>query len=292
MKTRKGLVIYMSKFEKKFGKYALKNLTLMLIMCYVVGYIVQLISPEFLMMLTLNPYEIMHGQIWRLFTWIIVPPDSLGLFTFIMLYFYYSVGTTLERTWGDYQYNLYILGGMLLTIIASFLSMGVFYLMTGNALPPEQVKNIFMLSSLVFSTYYTNMSILLAFAATFPNAQILFMLMIPIKMKWMGIAYGVLLVLEFFQGGFFQKFAIGASLLTFGVFFLKSRNKIHMTPRQMKHRQEFKREVKVNSKITKHKCAICGKTDEMEGVEFRFCSKCKGNYEYCQDHLFTHRHVE
>ena len=27
-------------------------------------------------------------------------------------------------------------------------------------------------------------------------------------------------------------------------------------------------------------------------LEFRFCSKCNGNYEYCQDHLFTHKHVE
>lgn len=289
---RKGLVIYMSKFEKKFGKYALKNLSLMLIMCYAVGYIIQLINPEFLLLLTLNPYEILHGQIWRLFTWIIVPPDSLGLFTFIMLYFYYSVGTTLERTWGEYQYNVYIFSGMLFTILASFISVGVFYFMVGKELAPENLQAALMYTSLTFSTYYTNMSILLAFAATFPSAQVLFMLIIPIKMKWMGIAYGVLLVLEFFQGGYFQKFAIGASLLTFGVFFLKSRNKIHMTPKQMKHRQEFKKEVRANTKITKHKCAICGKTDEMEGVEFRFCSKCNGNYEYCQDHLFTHRHVE
>ena len=86
----KGLVIYMSNFEKKFGKYALKNLSLMLILCYAVGYLVQIINPQFVLMLTLNPYEILHGQIWRLFTWILVPPDSLDVFTFIMLYFYYS----------------------------------------------------------------------------------------------------------------------------------------------------------------------------------------------------------
>ena len=66
-----------------------------------------------------------------------------------------------------------------------------------------------------------------------------------------------------------------------------------MTPKQMKRRQQFKQEVKQSTRITRHKCAICGRTDEDdENLEFRFCSKCEGNYEYCQDHLFTHEHVK
>ncbi len=66
-----------------------------------------------------------------------------------------------------------------------------------------------------------------------------------------------------------------------------------MSPKQMKRRQEFKREVKNSSKITRHKCAVCGRTEETNPeLEFRFCSKCDGNYEYCQEHLFTHVHVK
>ena len=66
-----------------------------------------------------------------------------------------------------------------------------------------------------------------------------------------------------------------------------------MTPKQMKRRQQFKQEVKKYTPITRHKCAICGKTEEdNEHLEFRFCSKCNGNYEYCQEHLFTHEHVK
>ncbi|MBR3824995.1 MAG: hypothetical protein IKJ39_07315 [Lachnospiraceae bacterium] len=289
----------MSNFEKKYGKYALKNLPLMLIMCYAVGYLVQLINPDFLMFLTLNPYEILHGQVWRLFTWIIVPPSSLDIFTLIMLYFYYSVGNALEHTWGTYRFNVYIFMGLFLTILASFAAMGLGYLFYGDALANQELaRAAFQMASGFFSTYYINMSILLAFAATFPRAQILLMLIIPVQMKWMGIAYAVLLVLQLVSGtgdafwDIFYRTAILVSLLNFLIFWLMSRNKIHMTPKQMRHRQEFKREVKVNSKITKHKCAICGKTDEMEGVEFRFCSKCNGNYEYCQDHLFTHEHVK
>lgn len=297
----------MSKFEKKFGKYAISNLSAILIMCYAVGYIIQLISKDFLLLLTLDPYAILHGQVWRLVTWIVVPPSTLDIFTIIMLYFYYSVGKTLEHTWGDYRYNVYLFSGMLFTIIASFASMGICYWFYGDLLTASgQAGAIFLAGSEVFSTYFINMSILLAFAATFPNAQILLMFVIPVKMKWMGIIYGILLGAQLFSGvvvstnplinsmiSIFYRCAIVASLLTFGVFWLTARNRIHMTPKQMKRRHEFKQEVKVNSRITKHKCAVCGQTDESnESLEFRFCSKCNGNYEYCQEHLFTHEHVK
>jgi len=76
------------------------------------GYIIQLMGAaggtNLLGFLTLDPYRILHGQIWRLVTWVIVPPDSLDIFTIIMLFFYYSLGSTLERTWGTYRYNVYI----------------------------------------------------------------------------------------------------------------------------------------------------------------------------------------
>ncbi|HCH99135.1 MAG TPA: hypothetical protein DFI63_14175, partial [Lachnospiraceae bacterium] len=97
----------MSNFEKKFGKYAIKNLSLILIMCYACGYLMKWINPGFFTYLYLNPYEIIHHfQIWRLLTWLIVPPDSFDFWTLLMLYFYYSIGTSLERTWGTYRYNV------------------------------------------------------------------------------------------------------------------------------------------------------------------------------------------
>lgn len=144
----------------------------------------------------------------------------------------------------------------------------------------------------LFSTYYVNMSIFLAFAATYPNMQVLLFFLIPIKIKILGIIYGALLVYQFIMGPAAIKIVIAASLMNFIVFFITGRGKVHMTPRQAKRRQEFKRQVKNTSKITRHKCAICGRTEESNPeLEFRFCSKCEGNYEYCQDHLFTHTHV-
>ena len=44
--------------------------------------------------------------------------------------------------------------------------------------------------------------------------------------------------------------------------------------------------------IAKHKCAICGRTEhDGDDIEFRYCSRCVGNYEYCLEHLYTHTHV-
>lgn len=276
-------------------------------MCYAVGYLLQMFDRSGLLIsyLTLNPYAILHGQIWRLVTWVLIPPSSGGLFfTLLMLYFYCSIGTSLERTWGTYRYNVYLFQGMLFTIAGSFLLMGFCYLfrpeipmmdMRGmlHTLTIDTPNEYFRAISGVFSTYFINMSIFLAYAATFPDAQVLLMFIIPIRVKWLGIIYAVMLLFQFFGTSVYGKFAIGASLLNFVVFFLTSRNMMHLNPKQIHRRQEFKREVRRNTGITKHKCAICGRTEvDSPQMQFRFCSKCDGNYEYCEEHLYTHTHIK
>lgn len=290
----------MSKFEKKFGKYAIRNISLVLILFYGCGYLITWINADFLNFLTLNPHAILFkGQIWRLITWLIIPPGRFDIFTIFMLFFYYSIGNTLENTWGTYRYNLYLFLGMIFTALGAFALMGYVYLFQREILVAYGAANYFADIAAMFSTYYVNMSIFLAFAATFPNMQVLLFFFIPVKVKILGIIYGVLLVYDFIAGytdkyaTTANRFVIGASLLNFIVFFLTSRNMIHMSPKQVKRRQEFKREVRQSAKITRHKCAICGRTEETNPeLEFRFCSKCDGNYEYCQDHLFTHTHVK
>ncbi|MCH5249754.1 MAG: hypothetical protein J1E98_07465 [Lachnospiraceae bacterium] len=286
----------MSSFEKRFGKYAIRNLSFVLVACYAIGYVLNIMSPGFIYYyFALNPYAILHGQIWRLVTWILIPPaESNIFFTLIMLYFYCSIGTTLERTWGTYRYNVYLFSGMLFTILGSFLLMGYTYLFPSDEFVRLGAYNYFLLYSLYFSTYYINMSIFLAFAATFPDISVLLMFIIPIKVKWLGVIYGIMLIFSFLQGDVNIKFAIAASLLNFVVFFLTSRNMMHLNPKQIHRRQEFKRDVRRGSSgITKHKCAICGRTEvDSPDMQFRFCSKCDGNYEYCEEHLYTHTHVK
>ncbi|MBD5460933.1 MAG: rhomboid family intramembrane serine protease [Lachnospiraceae bacterium] len=291
----------MSRFEKKFGRYAIPNLTTILILFYAVGYLLQYMFPELLNYMTLNPYLILHGQVWRLITWVVVPPSMGGILSvLIMMYFYWFLGTTLERTWGTWRYNVYMFSGMFFTILGSFAALGISYLIYDDVWW-ELASNI---GVMYFNTSYINMSIFLAFAVTFPEMQVLLMFIIPIKVKWMGLVYGVMIVWQFIEGAkidlgvmvldisLFSRMAIVFSLLNFIVFYLTSRRLI-ISPKQIHRRQEFKREVHRSAKVTRHKCAICGRTDESDpDMEFRFCSKCNGNYEYCQDHLFTHRHVE
>ncbi len=286
----------MSKFEKKFGKYAIHNLSTILILCYAVGYLIEAAFPSLKYYLTLNPYLVLHGQVWRLVSWVLIPPPTGNIFmVMIMLYFYWSIGTTLERTWGTYRYNVYMFSGMLFTILGAFVLMGYHYIIIGaelSALGSTAAAIQFQALSIYFSTYYINMSIFLAFAATFPDVQVLLMFIIPIKVKWLGIVYGVVLLWDFFiTGNLAGRVAMLFSLLNFIVFFVTSRKSV-MSPKQIHRKQEFKKAVHKAPAITKHKCAICGRTNETNPeLEFRFCSKCNGNYEYCQDHLFTHVHV-
>lgn len=293
----------MSKWEKKFGKYAIPNLTFILIGCYVLGYLLKALVPSMMSYLTLDPYAILHGQVWRLVTWVISPPSSFDIFTIIMLLFYLSLGNSLERVWGTWQYNVYIFTGILLTVLGSFVCMGIFYLVYGEA-ATLVMKALCASGAWQFSTYFINMSIFLAYAATFPNAQVLLMFVVPVKVKWLGIVYGGMLVYEmisYFRIGlsayaeyWFGVAAIAASLLNFLIFWLRSRNHMHWNPKQMKRKMEFRQDIRrnPNPKITKHKCAVCGRTEQDDPtLEFRFCSKCNGNYEYCQYHLFTHQHI-
>ncbi len=278
------------KMEKKLGKYAIRNITFYLIICYAFGYIIELINPEFLSFLTLEPSLILKGQVWRLFTWLIIPPDTSNLFfVLIMLYFYYSIGRSLEAVWGTYRLNVYLFSGMFYTIVGSFILYFIFRYVT---MIPNPVGY-----GLYFSTYYINMSIFLAYAATFPDMQVLLFFIVPIKVKVLGIIYGILLLVSCIQGGVVTWVVIGSSLLNFIVFFFTSRKRVRLSPKQVKQRVVYKREVKkqdaarFDSGIAKHKCAVCGRTDKTNPeLEFRFCSKCNGNYEYCQDHLFTHEH--
>lgn len=279
---------FIDKMERKLGRYAIQNLSLYLIICYAFGYIIQLVNANFFNYLTLEPALVLQGQVWRLLTWIVVPPSSSNiLFTLLMLYFYYSIGNNMERVWGAYRFNVYIFSGMIFTIFGAFLSYGIYYFGYGI--------NAVGIGAFV-STYYINMSILMAYAATFPDMQIvmiLFIFPIPMKVKWLGILYAFILAMEVVGTNLVGKIIILASLLNFIVFFLYSKNRKYASPKQVYRQKVYQSEVKKMQKITKHKCAICGRTEDSNPeLEFRFCSKCDGNYEYCQEHLFTHEHVK
>ncbi len=286
--------------RRKLEKYVIPNLTLYLIICYGIGYLMQYLVPAGYQYLMLDPFLVLKGQVWRLVTWILIPPDSSNIFfVLITLYLYYSLGGLLERIWGTYKYNVYLFSGLLFTILGAFVLCGYSVLMGAQ---PTMYTGLYLLNngSAVyfgqFSTYYINMSIFLACAASIPDVQVLLMFIFPIKVKWLGIVYGIILLVNCIQGGIATWIVVIFSLLNFLVFFLRSKGKMHLSVGQIKRQQEFHQKMRSAGQtkgITRHKCAICGRT-ELDGddLEFRFCSKCNGNYEYCQYHLFTHEHVK
>ena len=283
---------FIDKLERKFGRFGIPNLTIYMIVCYVIGYALMIVNPGILNWLSLEPAYILRGQVWRLVTWVLYPPSTSGVlwFAIAVLFFYYPIGTSLERTIGTFKYTLYILSGVIFTILGAFI---LYFLLGGNVL----VGN-------VFSTYYISLSTFLAYAMCYPDMQVLLMFIIPVKMKWMAIFYVVIVVYEMIQyimaGAWYLVIPIVTSLLNFIIFYFGTKDFSRYNPKEVHRRNEFRRAMEPQGRmksgsgsVTKHKCAICGRTElDDPNLEFRFCSRCNGNYEYCQDHLFTHTHVK
>ena len=270
--------------ERKFGRYAIHGLMKYVVACYIIGYVLEFFAPQLYSYLTLEPYMIFHyGQVWRIVSWVLIPPPTGNIiFAVIMIVLYYQLGNALENTWGAFRFNLYIFGGVLFSILGAL----ILYAIYGGQ--PVSFGGS-------FSTYYINMGIFLAFALCYPDMQILLYFIIPIKMKWMAIVYGALMVYEFVTSGWTGRVAILASILNFLIFFFATRNYQRISPKEIHRKKNFQRQMKSarGNGVTKHKCAICGRTElDDPNLEFRFCSKCNGNYEYCQEHLFTHQHVK
>lgn len=287
---------WLNKLERKYGKYAIPNLMFYVVVLYVVGFVFDLIAPEFYYnYLSLDMSAVLRGQIWRLVTFIIQPPATNLLFVIFTLYLYYMIGRQLEFVWGSFRFNLYYFMGVLFHIVGAMLAYALFEI------------------SLPMGTYYLNMSLFFAYAAIYPNQQFYLMGLIPIKVKWLAwidAAYFGYTILQAFlpsyggnalYGWYFKASALEAfvSILNFLVFFLMTRNMKRFSPKEIKRKQTYRKEVQQGRQQAqyangaKHRCHVCGRTElDDENLEFRYCSKCNGNYEYCQDHLFTHEHIK
>ncbi|MEG0368548.1 MAG: rhomboid family intramembrane serine protease [Hungatella sp.] len=282
---------FLNKMERKFGRYAVHNLMYYIIMIYFAGIAIQLVSPMiYWKYLSLDAGAILHGQIWRIVTFIIYPPISgvaaIGqgsmstlmsdlLFNAIALSLYYSLGTTLEQAWGSFRFNVYFLMGIVGHVLAALLG----YLVFGQ--------------TWYLTTSYLNFSLFFAFAALYPNMQFLLFFVIPVKAKWLAVFNGLYFLYGFIFGTAATRCAIVLSLANFIIFFFMTQNYQKVNPKEIKRKREYKAQVKMMPQgKTHHKCAVCGRTEkDGENLEFRYCSKCEGDLEYCQDHLYTHRHV-
>lgn len=220
----------------------------------------------FLSKLVLIPQLVYQGEIWRLITFVMIPPTTSPIFLFFALYFYYMIGQTLEHEWGSFKFNFYYFFGILV-MIASSLIFGT-------------VSNVSTL----------NLTLFLAFATLYPNYEIRLYFILPVKVKYLAFISLGFLGVTFFMNGFSSKVSIIAGLANYLLFFARdlfSGRKQRVTSIARKHK--YNAQVKTHSH--RHQCTTCGRTDlEFPDLEFRFCSKCEGYHEYCLDHLGEHIH--
>lgn len=123
-----------------------------------------------------------------------VPPLSTGIQLLLTLYFRWWVGNSLQRAWGDFRFMMYILVGMVGALVAC--------LITGSA----GASGIFL-------------SLFFAYAWMWPEQQVLLFFILPIKMKWMGIAAAAMWVLEFLTGNFASRVSLLFGIAGFLAFF-------------------------------------------------------------------------
>ncbi len=278
---------FLLKLRKKFGRYAIHGLTKYIIAAYIVGYLLEIIGSYsgggIIYYLTLMPGRILSGEIWRLFTWVLTPPSSIGIFTIIMLIVYYQLGRVLERVWGDFFYDLFIFFGLFCTVVGAFIIH-----FAGNT------RIIELTGGTIFTTYYVSLSIFLGFALTFPEQQMLLFFIIPLKIKYLALFDAAYLIYQIIRVPYWeiriQIICSMASVIALVILRYAPRKK---SPAQ----KQFKKAVSpAQAKAPEkgkamHKCVICGQTElDNPDLEFRYCSKCSGGKEYCSNHLFTHQH--
>ena len=232
-------------------------------------------------LLAFSPDLIAQGQVWRLVSFLLLPPSGGPLVVVLYLYFYWFIGTTLEREWGPAKFTLFYFLGGLFTLAAGF------------------ILSLWGLGS-VIDMYYVNMSMFLAFATLYPDLQVLFFFVIPMKVKWLAwldLALFAYQCIRYVSGGLWMLCLLPlAALLNYLVVFWPELAERLGLFRYRHSRQtiNFKQATKKaqQQKGYLHKCAVCGKTDtDYPNEEFRYCSKCNGYYCYCSEHIHNPVHI-
>ena len=187
---------WLTKLERKYGRWCIPNLIAILVGGQIVVYAVELFVNRYITyFLTLTRPALFAGEVWRLVTFLFVPFSSGGIMSFALgAYFTWFIGSALEAVWGDFRFNLYILAGMLGAVLAC--------LATGWA-----------------DTYCLSLSLLLAFALLYPEMQVLLFYIIPIKVKYFGIFAAAIWVLSFFGTSWAGRLNYLLSMAGFFLFF-------------------------------------------------------------------------
>ena len=178
--------------ERRLRRYTISNLIKYIVFGQAIVYALMLIMPSvgyrLYSMITLTRAGLMRGQLWRAVTFVFAPPSTSPIFIIFSLYFYYIIGMGLEARWGKVKFNLYYLVGMAAAVIAC--------LITGYA-----------------SNSYLNLSLFFAYAAMYPDEEVLLFMLLPVKMKILALIDAALYTYEFIVGSASTRVTIALCLL-------------------------------------------------------------------------------
>ena len=289
----------MKKLRNRFDRFCFRhrdkgipNLMMYIALGSALVYIINMIDKTYTLynILCFDRTAILQGQIWRLFTYPLVFDMGGLLYTAIGLICYYSLGRAIENSWGTFRFNLFYFTGMLL--------MNIYCMIFGCSA----------------STDYLNLSLFLAYATMYPDAQFLFLFIIPVKARIFALLDLLLMVFGLVMYPFPYNLFSVIALANYFLFFGKDMVNVFPMSWRMNTRRLFRKAPAKQQKaktipfpnagsyqatVAKpqapytHKCTICGRTDVSDPeLEFRYCSRCKGYHCYCQDHISNHSHVE
>ena len=264
--------------------FGIPNLMRYLTIANVVFWILGTANPVLVKYLCFDAELILRGQLWRLLTFMIYPP-SMGILAFLVFYFYYWMGSTLEQYWGTPQFNIYLLIGWFLTVVYGFLV----YFLGG-----DQIR-MYARSYQYIDAQYLYLSMFFSYAALFPDQQVLLFFFIPIRMKYLALIDAAYFVLAVVTNPFPFNLLPVVAVLNFVIFFsgtlrkTLSRRQSRATINFRQASRKIRREQR--EQLYHHKCSVCGRTDtDYPGLEFRYCSRCAGYHCFCIDHINNHIH--
>lgn len=257
---------FLDKLERKFGFLAIKGLMNYVVALSGLVFIMSLLDKTFISKIALNPDLIIRGEVWRLVTYIFIPPSTSLIFIIFVLGLYYTIGASLEQEWGSFKFNIYYFIGMLGTTIGAFL--------TGGSA----------------TSLYLNTSLFLAFAKIYPNYEMLIYFILPVKVKYLAWLEWAFIAITIIFSPLSLKVSAIVSIINYFVFFGKD-----IITGVKNNRTAYENKKRFYADIPKtpymHKCSVCGITDKDDPkMEFRYCSKCEGQHCYCMNHIIGHEH--
>ena len=250
---------WLDKLEKRLGFIAIPGLTRILVGFTALVFGLAWLMPGFISILNLDPGRIRHGEVWRLFTYIFIPPTLSSWWVLFALWFLWWIGEGLERAFGPFRLTLYFLVGMVGTTAAAFF-LG------------SEFSNRMLMASLFY-----------AFARFYPDEVIYVLFILPVKIKWLAWFFGAFLLVGFFMNSNSYRMSLIAALSNYLIFFGLE------IVYQVRHRHEVssrRRRFEVQSRSETeplHKCAVCGATELSDpNLDFRVA---RDGQEYCVAHL-------